>query len=74
MATAASFPTDCKVFIDDIDCTNWMFGSDTISPTEIQHRWRNIDITQYVKVPGLHTLRVVPLAGVGRLDARVEIS
>lgn len=70
----ASFPTECKVYIDNLDCTYWMFGSDTISPDEIQHRWRNIDISQWVKTPGLHTLRVTSGAGVGRVDARVEIS
>lgn len=74
MATPPSFPSDCKVFIDDLDCTFWMFGSDTITPTEIQHRWRGIDISQWVKVPGLHTIRITAVAGVGRVDARVEIS
>lgn len=71
---AASFPADCKVFIDNIDCTYWMFGSDTITPTELLHRWRDIDISQYVKGVGLHTLTITSAAGVGRVDARVELA
>jgi hypothetical protein len=70
----ASFPAECRVYIDNIDCTQWLFGSDTITPTEIQHRWRKVDISQYVKGAGLHTLKVVPTSGVGRLDARIELS
>lgn len=74
MATAPSYPSECKVFIDDIDCTYWLFGADFITPTEIMHRWRKVDISQYVKGAGLHTLRVTAGAGVGRIDARVELS
>lgn len=70
----AAFPTECKVFIDNVDCTQWMFGSDTITPTEIKHQWRDIDITNFVKGPGLHTIKITAAAGVGRVDARVEIS
>lgn len=71
---AASFPAECKVFIDEIDCTYWLFGSDTITPTELQHRWRDIDISMYVKGAGLHTLKVTANSGVGRVDARIELS
>jgi len=71
--TLASFPSECKVYIDNIDCTYWMFGSDTITPTEILHRWREIDISQYVKGSGLHTLKITSTAGVGRVDARVAL-
>lgn len=70
----ASFPSECKIFIDDIDCTYWLFGSDTITPTELQHRWRDVDISIYVKEVGLHTLKVTATAGVGRVDARVAIT
>lgn len=71
---AASYPSECKVFIDNIDCTYWLFGSDTITPTELQHRWRKIDISQYVNHVGLHTLKITATNGVGRVDARVELS
>lgn len=71
---AASFPAECKVFIDNIDCTYWLFGSDTITPSELLHRWVDIDISQYVKGNGLHTLKITALSGVGRVDARVALS
>lgn len=70
----ASFPADCRVFIDGIDCTQWLFGKETITPTEVQHRWRDIDITSYVKGVGLHTIKITAEAGVGRVDARVELA
>ena len=74
MATAPSYPSECKVFIDDIDCTYWLFGADTISPTELQNSWRKVDISQYVRGAGLHKLKVTATNGVGRIDARVELS
>jgi len=74
MAEAPAFPTDCRVFIDNIDCTQWLFGSETITPTELKHRWRDIDISLYTKGIGLHTLKITAEAGVGRVDARLEIS
>lgn len=74
MAEDPAFPTDCRVFIDNVDCTQWLFGSETITPTLIKHIWRNIDLSLYVKGPGLHTLKITADAGVGRVDARVEIS
>lgn len=74
MATTPAFPADCRVFIDDVDCTYWLFGVDTITPDDINHRWRDIDISQFVKGAGLHTIKVTADSGVGRLDARVELS
>lgn len=74
MAEPASFPADCRVFIDDVDVTPWLFGGrETITPTELKHRWGKIDISLYVKGPGLHKLKVTAESGVGRLDARLEI-
>ena len=73
MATPPAFPANCRVFIDNIDVTVWLFGTETVTPDEVRHRWRDIDITQYVKAPGLHTLKVTAEAGVGRLDARIAL-
>ena len=69
----ASYPTEIKIYIDDVDATYWLFGEDTINPTEIEHEWRDIDITSFIQGAGLHTLKVVPVAGVGRVEARLEI-
>lgn len=69
----ASYPTGVKVFIDDMDITKFIFGVDTITLSDLQNRWRNIDITPYVKYAGLHKLRVTAEAGVGRVEARVNI-
>lgn len=72
--TPPAFPSECKVFIDNVDCTYWLFGENTITPDEILHHWRKIDISQFVKGAGLHTVKVTATAGVGRLDARVELN
>ena len=69
-----SFPAECRVFIDGIDCTYWLFHEDTITPDELLHRWRNVDISMYVKGVGLHTIKITAESGVGRVDARVAIS
>jgi len=74
MATPPSFPENCRVFIDGIDCTYWLFGKETITPTELDHRWHDVDISLYVKGPGLHKLQITAESGVGRVDARVALS
>lgn len=68
------YPIDCKVFIDDEDITNWAFGSETVSPDDVSKIWNNIDISQYVKSPGKHKIRVESGGGMGRVEARVRIS
>jgi hypothetical protein len=71
---ARTYPTDVKVFIDDLDVTKMIFGEDTITLTDLQNTWRNIDITPYVRYAGLHKLRITAAAGVGRVEARVAIT
>lgn len=72
MATA-SYPADIKVWIDDEDVTRMIFGEDTITLSDLENTWRNIDITPYVKYVGLHKLRITAESGIGRVDAKITI-
>ena len=67
------YPTDVKVFIDDVDITKWFFGQETITLDDANNTWRNIDITPFVKGKGYHKVTVTAGGGVGRVEARVEI-
>lgn len=70
---AASYPTGIRVFIDDEDITEAVFGEETIELSDLQNAWRNMDITPYIKYAGLHKLRITAEAGVGRVDAKISI-
>ena len=70
----ASYPTDISIFIDDEDVTFWLFGVDTISPDDWDNTYRDIDISGFVRDAGMHIIRVEAGAGVGRVEARLEIS
>lgn len=67
------YPTGIRVFIDDEDITKQIFGAETITLTDLQNSWRNIDITPYVKYVGLHKLRITAEGGAGRVDAKIVI-
>lgn len=67
------YPTDIKVFIDGVDVTKWIFGVDTIELTNLNNTWRGIDISPFIKGPGMHQIQVTAGGGVGRVEARVEI-
>jgi hypothetical protein len=69
----ASYPTDIRIFIDDEDVTYWLFGTETISPTDADNIYRDIDVSGFVRGAGYHTLRIESGAGVGRVEARLEI-
>lgn len=69
----ASYPTGVKVFLDDEDITKQIFGEETITLTDLENAWRNIDITPYIKYAGLHKLRITAESGVGRVDAKISI-
>lgn len=71
---AQQYPVGVKVFIDDIDMTNWIFGEDYVNPSDIYNTWRNIDISSWINTPGMHKLSVTCTGGVGRVEARVEIA
>lgn len=44
-----AFPVGCKIFIDGIDATYFIFGANTFDPSEIDNTLRNIDITPYLR-------------------------
>lgn len=67
------YPTDVKVFIDDQDVTKMIFGDDTITLTDLENTWRDIDLTPFVQYTGLHKLRITAGSGIGRVDAKVSI-
>lgn len=73
MAVTA-YPSDVKIFIDDKDVTKWIFGTETITITNLQNTWRNIDISSFIRDHGQHTIRITSGSGVGRVECRLEIS
>lgn len=72
MATRA-YPTGVRIYIDDVDVTEQIFGVDELALSDINNTWRDIDISQYVNNVGLHTLKITCESGVGRAEARLEI-
>lgn len=68
------YPTDVKVFIDGVDVTKWIFGTDTVTLTNVDNTWRDIDVSSFIKGPGIHKIEVTCGGGVGRVEARVEIT
>lgn len=69
-----AYPTGIKLYIDDIDATYYVFGVRELDPTDLLNTWSDVDISQYLrKLPGKHTIRIVPTAGAGRVDVRLEI-
>lgn len=70
---ARTYPTGIRVLIDDEDITYWLFGQDTLELTDIDNRFEDIDLSPYCAEPGQHTLEITCDAGVGRVEARIEI-
>lgn len=70
---AQQYPTGCKLYVDGVDVTKWVFGTSTIDPTDTLNTWRNIDISTFIKGPGMHKIEITATGGVGRVEARVEI-
>lgn len=70
---AAAYPSDVKVFIDDEDITKRIFGQDTITLTDVNNIFHDINIAPYVKYPGRHKLKITAASGAGRVDARISI-
>jgi hypothetical protein len=44
-----AYPVGCKIFIDGVDATYYIFGANTFDPDEILNTFRNIDITPYLR-------------------------
>jgi hypothetical protein len=67
------FPENVRLFIDGKDVTSWVFGHDTITPTDTKFSWNNIDITQFVRTKGTHIIEITAESGVGRVEVIVEM-
>ncbi len=68
------YPSDVRVFIDNRDVTKWIFGSETITLSDVNNTWKNIDISSFIKGHGEHKIEVTAGAGVGRVEVRLEIT
>jgi hypothetical protein len=71
---ATVYPTDVRLFIDDVDVTYWVFGVNVLTLSDINNRFRDIDISSYVAGDGEHKLEITCTGNVGRVEARVIIS
>lgn len=67
-----AYPTGIQIFLDDEDITYYLFGSRTLDTSIDNYIFRDIDLTQYMDVPGIHTLKITT-ADAGRAEVRVEI-
>lgn len=67
------YPENVRIFIDGKDVTSWIFGSDTITPSDAQFSWSNIDITQFVRSKGTHIIEITAESGVGRVEVIVTM-
>lgn len=70
---ATSYPSDIRVFIDGKDATKWIFGTETVALTAVNREWKRIDISSFIKGAGSHKIEITCGAGIGRVEARVEI-
>jgi len=70
---AAQFPSGIKVFVDDVDITYWIFGSDTLTIDDSNSRFTGIDLTPYCSGAGEHRIEVTCDTGVGRVEARIQL-
>jgi hypothetical protein len=66
------WPTNVQVWIDNVDITRWVFGSNFLTPTEDFNIWRNVDISSFVKGPGIHKLKIT-CQDAGKVQSRIAI-
>lgn len=69
----ATYPTGIKIYLDGQDITMNVTGQTELNPSDAKHEWRNLDITNFIKGPGIHRIEITAADGVGRAEARVEI-
>jgi len=70
---ALAYPTNVRVFIDDVDVTFWIFGTETLELSDINKTFRDIDISPHVKGEGEHKLEITCEGNVGRVEARIRL-
>lgn len=71
---AQQYPVGVQVWLDGVDITRWVFGEDLFNPDVVDNTKRDVDISSWIKGPGLHRLEVTCTGGVGRVESRVEVS
>lgn len=82
------YPTGLKIYIDGVDATYYIFGSNTFNPDANNNTFRNLNITPYLRhldktgpsvmrtqegVSDLHTIEITAADGSGRVECRVEV-
>ncbi len=72
MATPA-YPTNIRIFIDDVDQTNFLFNVDDLDLDDFNNIFEDIDITSLLPNPGRHKIEITCDDGVGRVEVRLEI-
>lgn len=68
-----TYPTGVQIFLDDEDITYYLFGKNTLDTSIDNFTFRDIDITPYCHVPGVHVIEVRAVTGGGRVEIRAEI-
>jgi hypothetical protein len=71
---ATTYPTNVKMLIDGVDVTYWVFGVEALTLSDINRKFRDVDISPYVHGDGEHTLEITCTSNVGRVEARIETS
>jgi hypothetical protein len=66
------WPENVQVWLDNVDITRWVFGSNFLTPTEDFNVWRNVDISTFVRGAGIHKLKIT-CENAGKVQARVAI-
>lgn len=68
-----TYPSNIRVYIDDVDQTNWLFNVDDLDLSDFNNRFNDIDITALLPNPGEHKIEITCDDGVGRVEVRLEI-
>lgn len=68
------YPVGVRIFIDGKDVSSWVFSDSSVDPSRERFSWKNVDITQFVRTKGVHTIEITAEEGVGRVELITEIS
>jgi len=69
----ANYPIMITVSIDGKDVTQSLFGVQSITPTDLQNTFKDIDITPFIRGPGTHSIAVYTVSGAGQVETRIEV-
>lgn len=68
-----TYPSGVKIYLDDVDVTNWLFNVDELALDDFNNSFEDIDITSLIPNPGRHKIEIRCDSGVGRAEVRLEI-